>query len=67
MVCELLDHNIEVIWDDTVGNGQFRKPSDNSKFVELGWKNENYTDFKEAMRETCDWFLENYPKVRGVK
>ena len=67
LISGFLDHNVEVIWDNSVGNGQFRKPSDNSKFIELGWKNENYTDFKDALKDTCDWFLEHYPKVRGVE
>ena len=66
LICGFLDHNVEIIWDNSIGNGQLRKPSDNSKFVELGWKNEDYTDFKDALSETCDWFLEHYPKVRGV-
>ena len=67
LVCDFLNHRGGIVWDNSVGNGQFRKPSDNSKFVEIGWKNENYTDFKKALRETCDWFLENYPRVRGVQ
>ena len=56
-----------IIWDDSVGNGQPRKPSDNSKFLELGWRKENYTNFRESLSKTCDWFLQNYPKVRGVE
>ena len=67
LVCEFLDYNGEVIWDKSVGNGQHRKPSDNSKFLELGWKNEYYTNFRKALRETCNWFLNNYPEVRGVE
>ena len=66
LICGFLDHNVEGVWDNSVGNGQFRKPSDNSKFVELGWRKENYTNFKDALGDTCDWFLAHYPKVRGV-
>tara|TARA_R110002110_G_scaffold147279_3_gene337730 strand:+ start:3451 stop:4407 length:957 start_codon:yes stop_codon:yes gene_type:complete len=67
LVCEILEYKNTIIWDDSVGNGQPRKPSDNSKFLELGWRKENYTNFRESLSKTCDWFLQNYPKVRGVE
>tara|TARA_R100000657_G_C4600779_1_gene56706 strand:- start:46 stop:666 length:621 start_codon:yes stop_codon:yes gene_type:complete len=66
LICGFLDYDGEIVWDNTVGNGQFRKPSDNSKFIELGWSNDYYTDFKVSLKETCDWFVENYPNVKGV-
>ena len=37
------------------------------EILDLGWKNENYTGFKVALEDTCEWFLDNYPKVRGVE
>ena len=24
-------------------------------------------EFKEALKNTCQWFLDNYPNVRGVE
>jgi GDP-L-fucose synthase len=56
-----------IIWDKTQPIGQHRKPSDNSKLLSLGWKREDYTPFKKALENTCKWFIEKYPNVRGVK
>ena len=43
--------------------GQKRKTSDLSKLKSMGW--DDCTDFKEAIKNTCDWFVENHPNVRG--
>lgn len=67
MICEFMDYDGGIQWGNDVGNGQFRKPSDNSKFISLGWKEELYTDFRISLKETCEWFLDNYPNVRGVE
>ena len=56
-----------IVWDIYKPKGQHRKPSDNSKLLELGWKEENYTDFDKALQKTCKWFEDNYPNIRGVK
>ena len=61
-----LEYENEITWDTSVSNGQPRKLSDNSKFLELGWSNDRYTDFRTALKNTCDWFVENYENVRGV-
>ena len=67
IISDVLEYDGEIRWDTSYSNGQPRKPSDNSKFQALGWKNEDYTDFREAIKTTCEWFLENYPNVRGVE
>ena len=67
IVCEFLEYENEITWDTSVSNGQPRKPSDNNKFLELGWSNDRYTDFRTALKNTCDWFVENYENVRGVR
>tara|TARA_Y100001963_G_C6598314_1_gene361264 strand:- start:363 stop:743 length:381 start_codon:yes stop_codon:yes gene_type:complete len=55
----------EIVWRSEMPSGQYRKPSDNSQFREMF--NMEYTDFNEALTKTCEWFIMNYPKVRGVK
>jgi len=65
-VCDIMDYNGQILWNTNVSNGQPRKPSDNSKFLQLGWDNNEYTSFRTALENTCDWFLDNYPNVRGV-
>ena len=67
IVCDIMDYKAPISWNTSVSNGQPRKPSSNEKFLKLGWDNSNYTDFKAALGSTCEWFLDNYPKVRGVE
>jgi len=64
MIAEIFKFHGEIIWDTSKPSGQFRKPSDNSKLIELGWKEEYYTDFYSALCEVCEWFEQNYPNVR---
>lgn len=66
-LAEILNFKGRIIWDDSKPDGQYRKPSDNSKLLSLGWKPENYKSFDKALAKTCDWFLRTYPNVRGVK
>ena len=66
IIAEILEFNGQIVWDITKPKGQLRKPSDNSKFLGLGWKQENYTNFKKAATSACKWFVSNYPNVRGV-
>ena len=47
--------------------GQYRKPSDNSKLLGLGWKEENFSDFEESLEKMCAWFENKYPNARGIK
>jgi len=66
-IAEMVGYSNEIIWDTTKPMGQYRKPSDNSKLLSLGWKKENYTEFEESLQKTCDWFVANYPNIRGKK
>ncbi len=52
-------------WDTSKPEGQHRKPSDNSKFLKLH-ADFKYTSMDIGLKETVDWFKENYPNVRGV-
>jgi len=66
LISEILNFNGKIVWDTTKPKGQFKKPSNNSKIINLGWKEENYTNFEKALTDTCKWFIINYPKVRGI-
>jgi GDP-L-fucose synthase len=66
-IADILEFKGEIIWDTTKPKGQFRKPSDNSKLMGLGWREENYTPLKEALTNMCKWFIINYPNVRGIR
>ena len=67
LICKQLDYNGEIVWNTDMPSGQHRKPSDNTKLIDLGWDKNKYTPLKEGLKNTCDWFIMNYPNVRGVK
>ena len=68
-VAEKISYNLEhthgLRWDITKPSGQYKKPSNNDKLLNLGWQRSNYTDFSTGLKTMCDWFIENYPNVRG--
>ena len=66
-ISSLMDYNGDIIWDTEKPSGQHRKPSDNSKFVELGWRQKNYSNIKESLKKTCDWYKMNYPDIKGIR
>ena len=69
-VAQLIAHNLEynnsIIWDSTKPSGQFRKPSTNQNLLQLGWRPGMYTSFEKALENACNWFLTNYPNIRGI-
>jgi GDP-L-fucose synthase len=67
LVCQNLKYTGPVKWDETRPSGQFRKPSSNSKLLNLGWKKDEYTTFEEGLKMTCEWYEQNYPNIRGIK
>ena len=53
----------KVIFDKTKPDGQYRKPSDNSLIKEL-LPDFEYTPFEQGIKETVNWFKENYENAR---
>ena len=53
----------KVIFDKTKPDGQFRKPSDNSKLKSY-LSNFEFTPIEQGLKETINWFIENYDKTR---
>ena len=53
----------KVIFDSNKPDGQYRKPSDNSKIKEL-LPEFKYTSFEQGIKETVSWFIKNYEKAR---
>jgi GDP-L-fucose synthase len=53
----------KVIFDKSKPDGQFKKPSDNSKIKEL-LPDFQYTPFEQGIKETVNWFIENYETAR---
>ena len=67
LVCDYLEYDGAVEWDISKPAGQFRKPSCNDNLMSTGWNKSNYTGFEKGLKQTCDWFVKNYPNVRGMK
>ena len=53
----------KVIFDDSKPDGQFRKPSDNSKLRSY-LPDFEFTSIEEGIKETVYWFKENYDRAR---
>ena len=66
IICSILEYEGKIVWQTDKPSGQHRKPSSNKKLLDLGWEKENYTPLKEGLKKTCEWFIINYPKVRGI-
>lgn len=66
LICEMLKYDGSIFWDTSKPLGQIRKPSSNQKFLDLGWKPENYTTLENGIKITCSWFEKNYPNIRGA-
>ena len=52
-----------VIFDTSKPEGQFRKPSDNSKLRSY-LPDFEFTPFEDGIKETVKWFIENYETAR---
>ena len=64
-VSRTLNYAGPIAWSDSGLKGQFRKPSSNEKLLELGWKSSDYTALEDGLKKTCEWFVQNYPNIRG--
>ncbi|XP_008335159.1 GDP-L-fucose synthase-like [Cynoglossus semilaevis] len=53
----------EVKFDTTKSDGQFKKTASNSKMFRY-LPEFKFTPFKDALKETCDWFVANYDTAR---
>ena len=63
IIVELMNFKGDVIFDSSKPDGQFRKPSDNSK-IKNYLPNFKFTPFYEGLKETIDWFEGNYNVIR---
>jgi len=63
MIIELMNFKGEVKWDIDKPDGQFRKPSDNSK-IKHYLPNFKFTPLYDGLKETINWFESNYKYIR---
>ena len=65
-ICKILKYDGRINWDINQPEGQYRKPSCNKKFMNI-CNDFEYTSLDDGLKLTCDWFVNNYPNIRGVK
>ena len=58
-IVDAFEFNGEVVWMTDKPDGQHRKPSDNSKLINL-FPEYKFKPFKQGIKETVNWFIENY-------
>lgn len=63
LIVKEMDFKGRVIFDTTKPEGQFRKPSDNSKLKRY-LPNFKFTPLQIGIKNTVEWFIKNYPNVR---
>jgi GDP-L-fucose synthase len=63
MIIELMNFKGEVNWDTDKPDGQFRKPSDNSK-IKNYLPDFKFTPLYDGLKETIEWFESNYENIR---
>jgi GDP-L-fucose synthase len=63
MIVELMNFKGDVLFDSTKPDGQFRKPSDNSK-IKNYLPDYKFTPMYEGLKETIEYFEKNYNLIR---
>ena len=63
MIVEIMNFKGEVMYDSTKPDGQFRKPSDNSK-IKHYLPNFKFTPIYEGLKETIEYFEKNHTLLR---
>ena len=63
VITEIMDFNGKVIYNTTKPDGQFRKPSDNTK-LKTYLPNFKFTPLYDGLKITIDYFIKNYNNVR---
>jgi GDP-L-fucose synthase len=63
LIVEHMDFKGKVKWLTDKPNGQHRKPSSNAKLLSIIGEY-NFTTLEKGLKESIEWFILNYPKVR---
>ena len=63
IIVELMNFKGEVNFDKSKPDGQFRKPSDNTK-IKKYLPNFKFTPLYEGLKDTIEWFELNYSNIR---
>ncbi|ESO04985.1 hypothetical protein HELRODRAFT_185540 [Helobdella robusta] len=63
MVVRAMNFQGPVVYDASKSDGQYKKTASNAKLRKY-LPDFKFTPIEQAIKETCDWFVENYDKAR---
>ena len=63
LVAQAMHFEGEVVFDASAADGQYKKTASNAKLMQL-LPDFRFTPIQDAFKETVDWFVANYDKVR---
>lgn len=64
IIAEEFGYDGKIIFDKSKPDGQYRKPTCNNKLKSI--IDYDFTDIRKGLKESINWFCENYPNIRGV-
>jgi nucleoside-diphosphate-sugar epimerase len=62
-IAKVMGFEGKIIFDDSRPDGQFRKPTCNIRLMDF-LPEYKFTPFEEGIKQTVDWFVENYETCR---
>tara|TARA_R110002020_G_scaffold233512_2_gene445311 strand:- start:237 stop:1187 length:951 start_codon:yes stop_codon:yes gene_type:complete len=63
LIVKHMEFDGEVVWQTDKPDGQFRKPSDNTKLLSY-LPDFKFTSLDEGLKETVEWFNKNYKNIK---
>ena len=63
-IADAMEFENDIVYDMSKPDGQFRKTADNSKFKRLYGSSFAFTPIRRGIRETVQWFVQNYHAAR---
>jgi len=64
MIAEAMEFKGKLIFDTSKADGQFKKTASNKKLKQLYGPELQFTPIKDAIKTSCQWFIDNYEKAR---
>ena len=65
-IVKCLDYNGEIVWDKSQPVGQIRKTMSTGK-LNLTTYRQRWTSLEDGIKKTCQYFVNNYPNLRGIE
>lgn len=63
LIAQSFDYDLNIQFDETKADGQFKKTADNSKLIGL-YGNFEFTTISDGIKKSVEWFCNNYEKCR---